>query len=258
MSDELGFNKIAGAVLATGLVIAGLNQVAAHVYEPELAQKEGMHVDAVLPDEGPAKPDLPPDWGTVLPAADVAAGQQIFAKCSSCHKPTDENSTGPGLNGVLGRKPASHPGFAYSAAMTDFGSKQPIWDYEHVYEFIKAPQKYISGTKMTFAGLKKPEDRINVIAYLHTLNSSLPIPAPNPAAAAAAAAAAAGPATNAPATNAPATNAPTTDAPAGPAKAGQPTSTGSTAQAGQPHQAPTSGPAAAPTEIQSHPNKRNP
>ncbi|MDB5453566.1 MAG: cytochrome c, rane-bound, partial [Caulobacteraceae bacterium] len=185
MSD-LGFNKIAGAVLATGLAIAGLNQLSAHVYEPELATKPGFAV-AVVEDTGggPAAPDVPPDWGTVLPSADVAAGQAVFAKCSSCHKVTDENGTGPGLNGILGRKPGSHGGFAYSASMTDFGAKQPIWDYEHVYEFVKAPQKYIAGTKMTFAGLKKPEDRINVIAYLHTLNSSLPIPAPNPAAAAA-------------------------------------------------------------------------
>src|SRR4051812_11301896 len=223
MSDDLGFNKIAGAVLATGLVIVGLNQVAVRVYETEPPAKEGMHVDAVLPDEGPAKPDLPPDWGTVLPVADVSAGQAIFAKCSSCHKPTDENATGPGLNGVLGRKPASHPGFAYSTAMQDFGGKNPAWDYQHVYEFIKAPQKDVPGTKMTFAGLKKPEDRINVTAYLHPLNPSLPIPKPAPAAAAAAAAAAAGPATNAPA----------------PAPAGKPTATNSTAQAGQPVQAPT-------------------
>src|SRR4051812_8507745 len=230
MSDDLGFNKIAGAVLATGLVIVGLNQVAVRVYETEPPAKEGMHVDAVLPDEGPAKPDLPPDWGTVLPVADVSAGQAIFAKCSSCHKPTDENSTGPGLNGILGRKPASHPGFAYSTAMQEFGSKDPAWDYQHVYEFIKAPQKYVSGTKMTFAGLKKPDDRINVIAYLHTLNSSLPIPKPDPAAAKAAAEAAAGPATNAP------------------AKADAPVATGSTVQAGQPVQAPTTGPAAAPTQ----------
>jgi cytochrome c len=240
MSDDLGFNKIAGAVLATGLVIVGLNQVATHVYEPELAAKEGMHVDAVVDTGGEAnKPDIPPDWGTVLPVADVAAGQAIFAKCSSCHKPTDENATGPGLNGVLGRKPASHPGFAYSTAMQDFGSKNPAWDFQHVYEFIKAPQKDIQGTKMTFAGLKKPEDRINVIAYLHTLNSSLPIPKPDPAAAAKAAEAAAGPATNAPA----------------PAKAGEPVATNSTAQAGQPKQAPTSGPAAAPSATPSQTTK---
>jgi cytochrome c len=238
MSD-LGFNKIAGAVLATGFAIASLNQLSAHIYEPEVAKKPGYVVAFVDPnDTGPAVPDVPPDWGTVLPAAVVAAGQALFAKCSSCHKPTDENGTGPGLNGVLGRKPGSHGGFAYSASMVDFGAKQPIWDYEHVYEFVKAPQKYIAGTKMTFAGMKKQEDRINLIAYLHTLGSSLPVPAPNPAAAAAAAA--------------PATNAPATHAPAG-APEGKPTATDSTAQAGQPHQAPTSGPAAAPAQAVSAP-----
>src|SRR5436190_18070569 len=147
MSD-LGFNKIAGAVLATGLAIAGLNQLSAHIYEPEVATKPGFAVAInENPGGGPAVPDVPPDWGTVLPTADTAAGQAIFAKCSSCHKPTDENSTGPGLNGLVGRKPATHPGFVYSAAMTDFGSKQPVWDYEHLYEYLKAPAKYVPGTK---------------------------------------------------------------------------------------------------------------
>ena len=88
---------------------------------------------------------------------------------------------------VLGRKPGSHPGFAYSQGMTDFGGKQPIWDYVHVNDFVTAPQKYIDGTKMTFVGLKQRQDRINVIAYLHTLGSNLPIPAPAPKAAPAAA-----------------------------------------------------------------------
>lgn len=228
MSD-LGFNKIAGAVLATGLAVVGLNQLSKIIYEPELAQKEGYHIEVVeAADAGGAKEELPPDWGTVLPAADVSAGQAVFAKCSSCHKPTDENSTGPGLNGVVGRKPGTHAGFAYSAAMVAHGNEKPVWDYAELDAFLKAPQKHVQGTKMTFAGLKKQEDRINVIAYLHTLNSSLPIPAPNPAAAAAAAAPAEG------------------AAPAG-AEAGKPTSTGSTAQAGQPGQTPSTGAAQAPS-----------
>ena len=132
----------------------------------------------------------------------------MFAKCKSCH--TDDtggaNGTGPNLWGVVGRKPGSHGGFAYSSGMTEFGAKQPIWDYEHIYEFVKAPQKYIAGTKMTFVGLKKSEDRINVIAYLHSQGSTLPFPAPNPAVAAAPAVApvAAAPAPGAPATPAPA------------------------------------------------------
>jgi cytochrome c len=216
MSD-LGFNKIAGAVLATGLAITGLHELSSIVYESEPVTKPGYDVPIVEDTGGAAAaPDVPPDWGTVLPTADVAAGQTVFAKCQSCHKPTDENGTGPGLNGILGRKPGSHPGFTYSGSMTDFGAKQPQWDYEHVYEFIKAPQKYISGTKMTFVGLKKPEDRINVIAYLHTLGSTLPIPAPNPAAAAAAAA----PAPDAPAAGAKTAAPADGKLPAEPAKAG--------------------------------------
>jgi cytochrome c len=94
------------------------------------------------------------------------------------------NNIGPGLYGVVGRKPGSHPGFSYSAGMTAFGAKQPIWDYQHIYEFIKGPQAYIEGTKMTYQGMKASQDRINVIAYLHTLGSSLPVPPPNPKAAA--------------------------------------------------------------------------
>jgi cytochrome c len=102
------------------------------------------------------------------------------------------NMVGPNLYGVLGRKPGSHPGYAYSPAMTDFAAKQPVWDYDHLYMFLKAPGSYLNGTKMTFVGLKKPEDRINMIAYLRTLSASPPaIPAPNPAAAAKAAKAAA-------------------------------------------------------------------
>jgi len=88
---------------------------------------------------------------------------------------------------VLGRKPGSHPGFAYSPAMVAFGNKIGVWDYQHIYDFIAGPQKYVDGTKMTFIGMKDSQDRINIIAYLHTLGSNLPIPAPNPKAAAPAA-----------------------------------------------------------------------
>ena len=210
MSD-LTFNKYAGAVLATCFVIAGLVQLSGGVFSQEKVAKPGFKVEVQEEASGAAAPEVPPDWGTVLKTADVAAGQAVFAKCQSCHSLT-ANGTGPDLMGVVGRKPASEAGFAYSDAMKAFGAKQPIWDYEHIYEFIKSPQAYINGTKMTFVGLKQQQDRINVIAYLHTQGSTLPIPPPNPAAAAPAAAPAAG------------------GAPApGAAEAGKPVATGSTA-----------------------------
>ncbi|WP_394762390.1 c-type cytochrome [Phenylobacterium sp.] len=191
MSDSLAFNKYAGAVLATGFLIALLVNASGIVFSQEKVAKSGYKVDVVEEAAGgPAAPEVPPDWGTVLKTADVAAGQATFAKCQSCHNADSggPNGTGPNLWGVVGRPPGSHPGFAYSDGMKGFAGKQPIWDYEHIYQFVKNPQAYISGTKMSFVGLKQPQDRINVIAFLREHGGTLPIPAPNPAAAAAPAA----------------------------------------------------------------------
>jgi cytochrome c len=188
-------NKIFGAVLATGLVILGIRQVSETVFTTSAPAKAGyaVEVQEATADSGAPVADNPPDWGTVLPTADVAAGQTVSTKCASCHNfvAGGPDMTGPNLYGVIGRKPGSHPGFAYSSGMTDFGSKTPVWDYDHIYKFLAGPQAYINGTKMTFVGLKKPEDRINLIAWLRMQSASpVPIPAPNPKAAAAAAPAA--------------------------------------------------------------------
>ena len=187
MSD-LTFNKYAGAVLATAFVIAGLVQLSGGVFSQEKVAKPGFKVEVVEDTGGGgAVPDVPPDWGTVLKTADVSAGQATFAKCQSCHNADSggPNGTGPNLWGAVGRPPGSHPGFGYSDGVKAFAAKQPVWDYQHIYEFLKGPQAYIAGTKMTFVGLKQPQDRINVIAFLRDHGGTLPIPAPNPAAAAA-------------------------------------------------------------------------
>jgi cytochrome c len=198
MSD-LTFNKIFGGVLLTGLVIFGLKEGSDIVFAKHELEKPGYEI-AVAEEagEGAAAAEVAPDWGSVLTPANVTAGQAVAAKCASCHNFTAENHTGPGLFGVVGRKPGTHGGFAYSPAMVEYGGKNPVWDYDKLDVFLKAPGKDISGTKMTFVGLKKQEDRIAMIAYLHSLGSTLPIPAPKPAAAAAPTAAGA-PATATPA-----------------------------------------------------------
>jgi cytochrome c len=185
MSD-LNRNMILGAALTTAFTLAVLGVVTPMLFEKAPPAKPGYAIAVAAEAGGEAAPEVPPDWGTVLKTADVSAGEAKTAVCKSCHMfdAAGTNNIGPGLYGVLGRKPGTHPGFAYSPAMTAFGAKQPVWDYEHIYEFIAGPQKYIDGTKMTFIGMKNSQDRINVIAYLHTLGSNLPIPAPNPKAAA--------------------------------------------------------------------------
>ena len=175
-------------------MIVGLTQLTGGVFAQEPAKTPGYLVEvAEEGGEGAAVVDTLPDWGTVLPAADVAAGEAVFAKCKSCHvvDAGNANGTGPGLHGVVGREPGSHAGFAYSTGMTELSAKAPVWDYDHLYEFLKSPSKYLPGTKMTFVGLKKPEDRIAVIAYLKAQGGTLAVPAPDPSRAPGAAAPAA-------------------------------------------------------------------
>jgi cytochrome c len=214
MADSLAFNKVAGAVLATGLVIFGLQNLTAQMFEANRKPPAKPGYAIAITEEGGGGPaaDVIPDWGSALPKADVAAGQAITAKCASCHKfdPSGANNIGPGLYGVVGRAPDTHPGYDYDAAMQDFAKTHKTWTYDLLYEFLKSPQGFMPGTKMTFAGLSDPQDRVNVIAYLRSDGSqAYPIPPPQPAAKAAAPAA--GGATNsaAPASNsaaAPASN----------------------------------------------------
>ena len=217
MSD-LTFNKIAGGVLLTGLIIFGLKEASDIVFAKHEIEKPGYEIAVAEEAEaGGAAAEVAPDWGSVLLVpANIAAGQAITAKCASCHSFAQGGPTvvGPDLFGVVGRKPGSHPGMAYSAGMIEFGAKNPVWDYDHLDTFLKAPGKDVSGTKMTFVGLKKQEDRIAVISYLHSLGSTLPVPAPKPAGAAPAPAAAAPAAGTAVSGGAPADPAtPTTPAP---------------------------------------------
>eukprot|EP01037_Dinobryon_pediforme_P017012 gene17012-17202_t len=213
MKDELRWNKIFGGILGAVLLMLVVRIGAETLFARPALKTPGYAIAVASgPESGGSAEvaDTPPDWGTELAKADVAAGEAVSQKCASCHNFANggPNQTGPNLWGVLGRKPGSHAGFAYSSGMTEFGGKTPVWDYQHVYEFLAGPAAYISGTKMSFVGLKKREDRINLIAWLRQQNSSPPaIPAPKPAADKPAAAAADKPAADAakPAAEAPKT-----------------------------------------------------
>ncbi len=197
MSGDLTLNKIMGAVLATGLVIMGVKIGSEAIFHEKHAEKPGYAIEvAETADAGGAAAavDTPPDWGTVLASADVAAGAATFKKCESCHNNAQggPNMTGPNLWGVVGRPTASHPGMSYSDSMMAHAKDSPNWTYDQLYMFLAAPGKWVKGTKMTFAGIKKPEERINLIAYLRSQGSTAyPIPAPDPSRAPGAAAGAA-------------------------------------------------------------------
>lgn len=183
MSD-LTFNKVAGAVLATGLAVVGLREASAIVFAPHAPETPGYAIAIPETTGGAAPAEAPIDWGTVLPIADVAAGEASFAKCVSCHTIAQggANGTGPNLWGVVGAHPAYHAGYSYSSAMVAHGEEAPVWTHEELARFLEAPQRVVPGTKMTFVGLKRREELINVVAYLHSMGGSIPFPAPAPVA----------------------------------------------------------------------------
>lgn len=184
MSGDLKLNKIMGAALGTVFVILVVQNVSGMIYKSETPEKMGYHVEAAVAAEGGAEVVLPPDWGTVLPIADLAAGEAAFARCQACHTitPGGANGIGPNLNGVVGRAVASHAGFAYSEAMTGHRAVEPAWTLDALDQFITAPQRHVPGTKMSFAGLRDTETRVNLIAWLRSQGSAgFAIPAPDPA-----------------------------------------------------------------------------
>ena len=225
--DSFEWNKIIGAVLGTVMFIFVIRLVAEAVYEPSTPAKPGYVVEGVVENAGggTAAPveETVPDFGTVLASADATAGKAVSARCEQCHDITKggPNKIGPALWGVIGRARATQPGFAYSSAM--MGDHNP-WTFAALFKYLKSPATMVPGTKMSFAGLRSAQDRINLIAFLRTASDSpvaIPPPAPvaTPTAAPTAGAAPAPGAPGAAAAPAAAKGAATADAAKAPAKA---------------------------------------
>jgi cytochrome c len=193
--DSFEWNKIIGAVLGTLLFVVVLKLGTEALFDVPPPAKPGYVVQGVVEDTSGASAapveEAIPDWGTVLPTADISKGHDISHKCEQCHDLSNggPNKIGPNLWGVVSRPRASHAGFDYSAAMK---AKGGTWTFDELFKFLKSPGAYIPGTKMSFAGLPSAGDRINIIAYLRQDSSSpVAIPPPSPAKAAAPAATAA-------------------------------------------------------------------
>lgn len=140
--------------------------LASLLYQPKTAIKRGYQIE-LSADGKPVekKAEKPVDLASLMALADVNRGAKIFKKCASCHNVGKGESAkvGPNLFGVVGRAKASSSGFSYSEAMK---SKGGVWDRESISQFITKPKDFISGTKMAFPGLKKPQDRADVILFL--------------------------------------------------------------------------------------------
>jgi cytochrome c len=179
--STLEINKMVAALLTVGVVAGFSAFLASVIMHPHQLAEPSYSVAGAVSEDEPAEgaaADAPADGiAAMMASADEAAGKKVAKKCTSCHT-FDEggaNKVGPNLWNVLDRPIASAGGFGYSDALQ--GMASDAWTYNSLDAFIKKPKDFAPGTKMTFAGLKKTEDRANLILYMRSMSDS---PAPLP------------------------------------------------------------------------------
>ena len=169
------FNKIAAAILVALIVWMVTGLVAEELVPSTKLEKDAYQIAGAAPAAtqeaaAPAAPEKPaPITADQWAKADAAAGETIAKKCGACHtfEKGGPNRVGPNLYNVIGRARASEPGFTYSDAMKKLGGN---WSPQDIAAFIFNPKAYLPGTKMGFAGLPKPEERADVLAFLNKQN----------------------------------------------------------------------------------------
>jgi cytochrome c len=172
MFDTMTMTKAVGAVCGSLLVFMLAGWAGDSLYTVGSAghgeHAEGELTQAYTIDTGEAAPaeggEETVDVAAIIAAGDAAKGEAVFKKCGACHKLDGSDGVGPHLNGVVNRAKGSVAGFAYSEAMLAMSGES--WTPENLYAFVHDPKGYMPGTKMAFAGLPKPEDLANVIAFL--------------------------------------------------------------------------------------------
>ncbi len=175
MSD-LELNKVAAGVLIGGLIAMAVGTVANVLYKPEIdPEKRGYSIEVAEDTGGDAGgvAEEVIDIATLLAAADAENGKKVAKKCLSCHtfEKGGAHKTGPNLYNIIGDKFASSDDFKYSKA---FYALNGGWDYGNLFEFLRKPKKYVKGTKMSFAGIKKPEDIADLLLYMRQQGDNQP------------------------------------------------------------------------------------
>jgi len=162
----LELNKIAAAILLASLIAMVVGVVSNALYKPKLEIAErGYQIEVAEDDSATSTEEVELNIEELMAAANAEAGAKTIKKCVACHT-FDQgaaNKVGPNLWKIINAQKGQRPGFAYSKVMAEVGG---IWDEQHLFDFLKKPGKYLPGTKMSFAGIRKPEDIANVIAYL--------------------------------------------------------------------------------------------
>ena len=178
--DSFEINKIVAAILMVALLVIGIGKFSDIIFHVEKPKTPGyaVEVDQATTVSTSAKKNVEEkiDIAALMAMGDVASGEKIFKKCAACHSIVKggKNNIGPALYNVVGRKTGIVPDYKYSKALSAYNKE---WTFEELNGYLIKPAKWIKGTKMAFAGLRKEKDRASVIKYLNQ-NSDNPLPLP--------------------------------------------------------------------------------
>lgn len=183
--DSFELNKIAGAILFALTFTLGLGIFAEIVFHRPAPEKAGYELAGAPAEpapaaEAPADADVEP-LPVRLAKGSVDKGAEVFKKCAGCHTidKDGKNGIGPNLYNVMGGPKAHMEGFAYSDAVKAAAADGGKWGVDEMYKFIENPKGYLKGTKMAFPGLKDPQQRADLLLFIHS-KSDAPIPLPTP------------------------------------------------------------------------------
>ena len=178
--DSFELNKIIAAVLMVALLVIGIDKISDMVFYVEKPKTPGYAVDveqAITASTASSETvEEKIDIAALMTMGDLVVGEKVFKKCAACHSIVKggKNNIGPALYNVVGRKVGIVNDYKYSKALTGYGKE---WTFEELNGYLIKPAKWIKGTKMAFAGLRKEKDRASVILYLNK-NSDNPLMLP--------------------------------------------------------------------------------
>ena len=177
--DSFELNKIIAAILMVALLVIGIGKISDTIFHVEKPKTPGYAVEIEkLADNSMTTEvtEVKVDIAALMALGDISSGEKIFKKCAACHSIVKggKNNIGPALYNVVGRKIGGVSDYKYSKALSAYGKE---WSFEELNGFLIKPAKWIRGTKMAYAGLRKEKDRASVIKYLNQ-SSDNPLPLP--------------------------------------------------------------------------------
>jgi len=168
--DSFEINKIVAAVLMVALLVIGISKISDVIFHVDKPKTPGysVEIEQAVSNSSTTKEEVEEkfDITAMMAMGDVVGGEKIFKKCAACHSIVKDgkNNIGPALYNVIGRKVGGVSDYKYSKALAGYGKS---WTVEELNGFLLKPAKWIKGTKMAYAGLRKEKDRASVIKYLN-------------------------------------------------------------------------------------------